>query len=81
MRRLHLGYRDARLLADGCLGPAGTRLRGHEFHYASVTDAGGDAAFASVVDAYGSASAPAGGRRGHVTGSFFHVMADAAGPV
>ena len=34
-RRLHLGYREARLLADGPLGRAGARLRGHEFHYAT----------------------------------------------
>ena len=52
-RKLHLGYRTARLLADGCLGRAGTRLRGHEFHYASIETSGDDAAFAQVSDAYG----------------------------
>ena len=74
-RRLHLGYRDACLLADGCLGPVGTRLRGHEFHYATVADAGTDAPFAEVHDAYGTAPTPAGGRCGYVTGSFFHMLA------
>ncbi len=75
-RKMNLGYRDARLLADGCLGPAGTRLRGHEFHYAVVTEPGEDPPFAEVMDAYGSAPVAAGGRRGNVTGSFFHVLAE-----
>jgi cobyrinic acid a,c-diamide synthase len=37
-RRLTLGYREVRLERDGLLGPAGARLRGHEFH-ASHLDA------------------------------------------
>ena len=74
-RRLHLGYRSARLAADGCLGRAGTVLRGHEFHYASVTDAGDDAPFALAADAHGGDARPAGSRRGSVSGSFFHVIA------
>jgi len=76
-RRLHLGYRSARLLDDGCLGRAGTELRGHEFHYASIEDVGGDAPLATVTDAYGSEPAPTGGRRGQVSGSFFHLIAAA----
>jgi cobyrinic acid a,c-diamide synthase len=74
-RKLHLGYREASLAAASCLGPAGTRLRGHEFHYASVTDPGRDEALAMVVDAYGSDPVPTGSRRGMVSGSFFHVIA------
>jgi cobyrinic acid a,c-diamide synthase len=74
-RKLHLGYRAACLAGDGCLGLAGTELRGHEFHYASITDPGPDAPFAFVRDAYGGEAQPAGGRRGQVSGSFFHVIA------
>jgi cobyrinic acid a,c-diamide synthase len=74
-RKLHLGYRETCLIGSGCLGPAGTRLRGHEFHYASVTDPGRDEPLATVVDAYGSAPVPTGSRRGPVSGSFFHVIA------
>ncbi|UDL94990.1 cobyrinate a,c-diamide synthase [Lichenihabitans sp. PAMC28606] len=74
-RKLHLGYRDASLLADSRFGPAGTRLRGHEFHYATVTSDGGDAALASVQDAYASPPTLSGTRRGNVTGSFFHAIA------
>ena len=76
-RRMTLGYREAKLAADGPLGPAGTVLRGHEFHYATVTEAGVDEPFAFVADAYGGPPEPAGARRGFVTGSFFHVIAEA----
>ncbi|MCW6510638.1 cobyrinate a,c-diamide synthase [Lichenifustis flavocetrariae] len=74
-RKLHLGYRDAELLGPTCLGPAGTRLRGHEFHYASVTDSGDDPPFALVRTAYDEPAAPVGSWRGHVTGTFFHLIA------
>jgi cobyrinic acid a,c-diamide synthase len=40
--RLRLGYREATTTVDCPLGPAGTALRGHEFHYTRV-DPGGDA--------------------------------------
>lgn len=74
-RRMNLGYRRARLLADGPLGRAGQVLRGHEFHYARVTDPGPDAPLAELEDARGAALGAGGGRRGRVTGSFFHVIA------
>ena len=74
-RRMNLGYRRIETLADGVLGPAGSRLAGHEFHYATVIDPGVDAPFAYARDAHGGAPAPTGSRRGHVTGSFFHVIA------
>jgi cobyrinic acid a,c-diamide synthase len=76
-RRMTLGYRRARLLADGPLGLSGTQWLGHEFHYATVSPSGGDA-YAAVTDAYGAPEAPAGERRGHVSGSFFHVIAGTA---
>ena len=80
-RRLHLGYRRATLLEAGPLGAAGAVLRGHEFHYASVLDAGTDAQFATLQDGEGRALGPVGGRRGHVSGSFFHMIArDEPGP-
>jgi cobyrinic acid a,c-diamide synthase len=37
-KRASLGYREARLEKECFFGPAGTVLRGHEFHY-SVIDA------------------------------------------
>jgi len=35
-RRKALGYREVELSDDGPLGPSGTRLRGHEFHYSEL---------------------------------------------
>ena len=74
-RKLHLGYRTARLLSDGVLGHSGAFIRGHEFHYASLTMAGGDEPFAEISDGEGRASQMTGGRRGRVSGAFFHVIA------
>ncbi len=76
-RKLHLGYRTARLLADGVLGRSGTIVRGHEFHYGSLTSAGYDEPFAELTDSEGRAPVKAGGRRGRVTGTFFHAIAAA----
>ena len=39
--RLTLGYRRARQRQASPLGPAGTRLRGHEFHYSTLDPPGG----------------------------------------
>ena len=74
-RKLHLGYREARLLASGPLGREGARLRGHEFHYASLLSTGNDAPFAELADGQGQPVGMTGGRRGRVTGTFFHVIA------
>jgi cobyrinic acid a,c-diamide synthase len=74
-RKLHVGYRSARLLSASVLGSAGTVIRGHEFHYASLMSSGGDDPFAEVADAEGRPLHTPGGRRGHVTGTFFHAIA------
>ena len=74
-RKLHLGYREAELLADSPLGAAGTRLRGHEFHYAALTDPGRDEPLIEIADGQGRKIGPSGGRRGNVTGAFFHAIA------
>jgi cobyrinic acid a,c-diamide synthase len=76
-RRMNLGYRDATLDAACGLGAGGRRLKGHEFHYSTLLTTGGDQPFAHVRDAYGAAPTPSGSRRGAVTGSFFHVIAEA----
>ncbi|MCK0196581.1 cobyrinate a,c-diamide synthase [Ancylobacter sp. 6x-1] len=74
-RRLNLGYRRARLLATSPLGPAGGVVRGHEFHYATVTDKGADQPLVALADGTGRDLGPSGGRRGRVSGSFFHAIA------
>ena len=74
-RRMHLGYREATLLHPCAVGGAGTVVRGHEYHYASVIDPGTDVPLATLSDAAGRALGPAGGVRGRVSGSFFHAIA------
>jgi cobyrinic acid a,c-diamide synthase len=74
-RKLHLGYREARLIEDGPLGAAGAIVRGHEFHYAALIAPGNDAPFAELADGQGAPLGPAGGHRGRVTGAFFHAIA------
>jgi cobyrinic acid a,c-diamide synthase len=77
-RKLHLGYRTARLLSDAVLGAQGNTIRGHEFHYASLISAGGDEPLAELADGEGRALGPSGGRRGRVSGTFFHAIAAAS---
>ncbi|SCX30007.1 cobyrinate a,c-diamide synthase [Agrobacterium rosae] len=74
-RKMNLGYRQATIAADGLLGQAGDVLRGHEFHYARVIDSGRDDPFAQIADGPGKPLGPSGGRRGFVTGTFFHAIA------
>jgi cobyrinic acid a,c-diamide synthase len=74
-RRLQLGYREACLLVDSSLGPAGSIVRGHEFHYATIVSAGSDEALVDLADGQGRRLGPAGSRRGRVTGTFFHAVA------
>jgi cobyrinic acid a,c-diamide synthase len=76
-RKLHLGYRQTRLLSDCALGKDGSAIRGHEFHYASLVETGNDAPLAEIADGEGNPIGTAGGRRGNVTGTFFHAIATA----
>lgn len=75
-RRMHLGYRLANLRADALGFAAGARLRGHEFHYATIL-AQPDLPLADVVDATGSSVAETGSRRDRASGTFFHLIAKA----
>lgn len=79
-RRMHLGYRRAEPLT-ALPGLGQVALRGHEFHYASIM-AQPDAPLARVTDATGAEVAETGSHRvmaggGHVTGTFFHLIAPA----
>ncbi len=74
-RKLHLGYREARLLAVSPLGPVGAIARGHEFHHATLTLPGFDSPLVELTDAQGQSVAERGGQRGHITGTFFHAIA------
>jgi len=74
-RRLHLGYREAELLTGCAIGPAGARVRGHEFHYATLVSGTNDAPLAELADGEGRRLGPTGSRRGQATGTFFHAIA------
>lgn len=74
-RRLHLGYRRLELLADAPFGPAGSRLTGHEFHYATVESEGSASRLFEAWDASGAALGPIGLRNNTVLGSFGHLIA------
>jgi cobyrinic acid a,c-diamide synthase len=76
-RKLHLGYRVARLVEASIFGPSGTVLVGHEFHYSSVVAGEPSAAEAltSVQDSEGAELGWSGHRLGHVSGTFFHAVA------
>jgi cobyrinic acid a,c-diamide synthase len=72
-RTMHLGYRLATLHAPIPGHAPGAALRGHEFHYTTIL-AQPDEPLARVVDANGKDVPETGSRRGHVTGSFFHLI-------
>jgi cobyrinic acid a,c-diamide synthase len=73
-RKLHLGYRVASLAASGPLGNAGQLYRGHEFHYASITEEGPGAPLYRIADSDGAALGFAGRVAGTVAGSFIHLI-------
>ena len=75
-RKMHLGYRHAELLAPIAGMAAGTKLRGHEFHYSTIVEQR-DAPLAHVTDADGAAVVETGSHRAQVTGSYFHMIAPA----
>ncbi|MEO9822463.1 MAG: cobyrinate a,c-diamide synthase [Paracoccaceae bacterium] len=72
-RKFHLGYRQATLDAQMPGLAKGTVLRGHEFHYSSILEQP-DAPLARVADADGNPVPETGSHRGHVTGTFFHMI-------
>ncbi|WP_105440095.1 cobyrinate a,c-diamide synthase [Neorhizobium sp. T25_13] len=74
-RRMNLGYRQAEIAENSPLGGKGDTIRGHEFHYASVVSPGTDQPFATIADGGGKLIGPTGGRRGLVSGAFFHAIA------
>ncbi|MGH6930139.1 MAG: cobyrinate a,c-diamide synthase [Dongiaceae bacterium] len=73
-RRLHLGYRQARLATSCALGSAGSGFRGHEFHYAVIRDEGTGEPLFECRDARGIRLGGSGRRRGSVMGSFVHLI-------
>src|SRR5262249_19412641 len=76
-RRLHLGYRRARLRSACALGTRGGGILGHEFHYASVLSRN-DEALVDCQDAAGGGGGEGGGGRGGGGGRRSHPPAGGA---
>lgn len=75
-RKFHLGYRQA-VLQEAVIGyQRGSRLRGHEFHYSTILEEP-DTPLAQVTDADGNLVSETGSLRGHVSGTFFHMISEA----
>lgn len=75
--RLTLGYRRIECLTHTPLGRTGAGFCGHEFHYASETECGGEPLFAARA-ADGRRVPHHGCRAGTVAGSFLHLIDRAA---
>jgi len=75
-RKFHLGYRQATLQAPMLGFGTSARLRGHEFHYTTILEEP-DAPLALVGDADGNPVPETGSIKGNVTGTFFHLIAEA----
>lgn len=75
-KKLHLGYRSLRPTGDFVWRCC---LRGHEFHYSSITNQSEASPLFYAKDALGKDLGPIGMRQGSVAGSYVHVI-DACAP-
>jgi cobyrinic acid a,c-diamide synthase len=72
--RLSLGYRQFTATEATPFGPAGSRYRGHEFHYATIVGEAEDNPIFVTSDAAGRKLGAVGRCRGSVFGSFLHLI-------
>lgn len=72
--KLTLGYREAFTDTAGAFGPAGTRFRGHEFHFARLMEPENGMPLFRCRNASGDEIGGAGLRAGKVMGSFLHLV-------
>ena len=71
--RMSLGYVDVTLTLPTLLGPAGTRARGHEFHFSTLTAVPTTVPRAYTVAAHGGASRAEGYVVGRALLSYMHL--------
>ncbi len=71
-KRQRLGYTEARSLQAGIFGPAGSTLRGHEFHWSEVLPDAGLMPLFAVSDAHGRRQEAVGIQQGNTYASYFH---------
>ncbi len=72
-RKLQLGYRQLKPLS----GPWTSNLRGHEFHYSTITSQSSVDPLFHASDAAGNDLGPIGQRVGNVMGSYAHIISQA----
>ncbi len=72
-RRKALGYREIELSANSLLGPVGTVVRGHEFHYSEMELAHGIEKIYQVRDRRGESVPHEGCRVANTLGSYIHL--------
>jgi len=69
-----LGYREVTLAADSLLGPPGTRVRGHEFHYSEIVgEPIGVPRLYRLTPRRGGAAVNEGYSANHVLASYVHL--------
>ncbi len=71
-----LGYREATTVSDSFLGPAGTVVRGHEFHYSKIEGREGAASVDTVfriTPRTGGAAVAEGYRSINALGGYMHI--------
>ena len=76
-RKFNLGYRLAETNLPIEIFSVNKKLRGHEFHYSSIIEQPDEPLF-SVKDAEENAVSETGSVRGKVSGTFFHMIAEAS---
>jgi cobyrinic acid a,c-diamide synthase len=72
-RKLHLGYREVTLLEDMPFASKGSKMRGHEFHYATILNETGSSLFHSQ-NASGIDLGASGLKKGNTYASFIHLI-------
>ncbi len=72
-KRKALGYCEVTTRTDTCLGPAGTVLRGHEFHYSELVDNVPDNWLRAYQTKHRTASGEEGYTQGRILASYVHL--------
>jgi cobyrinic acid a,c-diamide synthase len=68
-----LGYREVRLTGDALLGPAGARIRGHEFHYSEITASDSMKRVYEATDRAGNVEAVQGYMQDNILAGYVHL--------
>ena len=75
-KKMKLNYTKGKMTNSNILSSKKHVFQGHEFHYSSIIEQP-DTALFSVTDANGQIVAETGSVRAQVSGTFFHLIAEA----